>query len=218
MAQTNVPTVAYLTVVNDERTGWTGGLLLLNKGGRPVEFHCTLPVHPTRSHEILFGCTLRQHLISEVIGPLLIEKCRTPISLLCCNQPESLEINTPKLPPIALVREAFEQTLDGQVHQSPDDDQPEGIENESSSTNHPPASNQEPINSVGRNIESMKTLLLAGSRLLVSEQQVDRARAVIVQLADLPDTVEPFERIREAIQEAQSQIARTANSRITSAA
>ncbi len=54
----------------------------------------------------------------------------------------------------------------------------------------------------------MKTVLLAGSRLLVSEQQAERVREITMQLNDLPDAVEPFERIREAIKEAQSQIAR----------
>ena len=90
MANSPAPTIAYYTVVNDDRSSWTGGLLLLNQGGRPLEFHCTLPVRPTRVHEILYGQTLCHHLVGDVIGPLLIEKCRTPISLLCVDRLESL--------------------------------------------------------------------------------------------------------------------------------
>ena len=65
---------------------------------------------------------------------------------------------------------------------------------------------------------SLKTVLLAGSRLLVAENQADRVREITLQLNDLPDAVEPFERIREAIKEAQSQIARVPATRSPSAA
>jgi hypothetical protein len=58
-------------------------------------------------------------------------------------------------------------------------------------------------------ISELKTVLLAGSRLLVVESQCERVRDVVRQLSDLPDAVEPFERIREAINEAQSQGARS---------
>lgn len=179
MAHSPTITIAYFTVVRDERTGWTGGLLLLSKGGRPLEFQCTLPVRPTRAHEILYGVTLRQHLIGEVIGPLLVEKCRSPISILCCDQHEAMAVSERTEFPVALVREACEEATDA---------------------------------------ATMATVLLAGSRLLVAASRVERVREIVVQLADLPDAVEPFERIREAIKEAQSQIARAPGSRPSSAA
>lgn len=168
-------TIAYYTVVEDERTGWTGGLLLLNGGGRPLEFQCTLPVRPSRAHEILFGSTLRDHLIGEVIGPLLIKKCRAPISLLCCDQPEALQLAADSGFPIGLVVEAAEQ-------------------------------DEGPIDAdtlIGSGVVS-----LAGATLRVPMEQVERVQQIAAKLNDLPDAVEPFERIREAIKEAQSQIAR----------
>ena len=58
-------TIGYFTVVDDERNGWTGGLLVLDNAGRPIEFQCTLPVRPTRTHEILFGPTLKDHVIGR---------------------------------------------------------------------------------------------------------------------------------------------------------
>ena len=108
MAQQDAANIAYFTVVDDERTGWTGGLLVLNAGGRPLEFQCTLPVRPSRAHEILFGPTLRDHLVGEIIGPLLVKKCRTPIQLLCCDLPEALRIESSMDCPVALVVEAAE--------------------------------------------------------------------------------------------------------------
>jgi hypothetical protein len=168
--------LAYFTVVEDQRTGWTGGLLLLSSGGRPLEFQCTLPVRPSRAHEILFGVSLREHLIGEVIGPLLVKKCRTPISMLCCDQPESLAMDVGNDYPIALVVDAAEQE--------------EG-----------PISND--------TLTGCGDIMLAGTQLLVPMEQVEQANVVADQMKDLADASEPFERIREAIKEAQSQIARS---------
>ena len=175
MVPADVATIAYYTVVDDERTGWTGGLLLLNAVGRPLEFQCTLPVRPTRAHEILFGPTLRDHLIGDVIGPLLVEKCRTPIQLLCCDQPESLRIAGLVSFPVALVDEAAE------CEEGPITDE---------------------------SLAGWVTVPLAGSKLRVAMECADDVREIASALGDLPDAVEPFERIREAIQEAHSQIAR----------
>ena len=175
MSETESPTIAYYTVVEDERTGWTGGLLLLNGGGRPLEFQCTLPVRPTKAHEILFGVTLRDHLIGEVIGPLLVRKCRTPIALLCCDQPESLKIETRTRCPVALVEEAA-------------------------------LSDEGPIDD--ESILGSTRVELAGATLRVPMEQCEHVQKLAAQLIDLPDATEPFDRIREAIREAQSQIAR----------
>ena len=185
MPQTDLPTIAYYTVVEDERTGWTGGLLLLNGGGRPLEFQCTLPVRPTRAHEILFGVTLRDHLIGEVIGPLLVQKCRTPISLLCCDQPEAMKVESCLPCPVALVEEA-----------AVDDEGPFTDDLMIGTSRH----------------------MLAGSTLRFPMEQAEKAEKLISDLGDLPDTIEPFDRIRDAIKEAQSQIARAQSTRIASAA
>jgi hypothetical protein len=187
MSPSDSPTIAYYTVVEDERTGWTGGLLLLNSNGRPLEFQCTLPVRPSRAHEILFGPTLRSHLIGEVIGPLLVDKCRTPILLLCCDQPEALHMNPSAGFPMVLVDQAAEQE--------------EGPINDDTMTN-------------------FVAVPLAGSTLRVAKENADQVRAMTSRLVDLPDATEPFQRIREAIKEAQSQIARahTAANQSTTAA
>ena len=170
-------TIGYYSVTENEHTGWTGGLLVLNCAGRPLEFQCTLPVRPSKAHEILFGSTLRQHLISDVIGPMLLKKCRTPISLLCCDQAESLRVESVTSAPVVLVSEAAEED-EGPIS----DDMIIGTE----------------------------AVELAGSTLRVQIEQAELVRSLVSQFGDLPDATEPFERIREAIREAQSQIARAA--------
>lgn len=169
MAQADEATIAYYTVVQSQHTGWTGGLLLLSSCGRPLEFQCTLPLRPTRAHEILFGSTLRDHLIGEVIGPLLLSKCRTPIGLLCCDQPEALVLGESVVYPVALV--------------------------------------DPPTDALQRQAD-LTTLSLSGADLYVAADNEIPARGIIAKLSDLPDAAEPFERIREAIKEAQSQIGR----------
>jgi hypothetical protein len=168
MAKTDA-TIGYYTVVEESRTGFTGGLLVLNRGGRPIEFQCTLPVRPTRAHEILFGATLRDHLLAEVIGPCLVNKTRTPISILICDQRESMRLSEFTETPIALAIET---------------------------TSHRDS------------IDDSDFVWLAGTRLQVNIESIDAAKSICEDLNDLPDATEPFERIREAIKEAHSQIAR----------
>lgn len=175
MPQTDQSTLAYYTVIDDDRTGWTGGLLLLNSGGRPLEFQCTLPVRPSRAHTILFGPTLRDHLIGDVIGPLLVQKCRAPISMLCCDQPEALRLEESVPFPVVLVDEAAEES--------------EG-----------------PI--ADDSLSGSVTTELAGSIIRFRIEHTDIVKRIASNLGDFPDTVEPFERIREAIKEAHSQLAR----------
>ncbi len=175
MAQDDPATIAYYTVTEDDRTGWTGGLLVLNAVGRPLEFQCTLPVRTTRAHEILFGPTLRDHLIGEVVGPLLLKKCRHPIKLLCCDQPEALRMKSSADCPIALVDQAA-QLEEGPITED--------------------------------TLDGSAAVTLAGATLRVPLEAYDRAAAIVATLHEFPDAVEPFERIREAIKEAQSQITR----------
>jgi len=176
MAAAHTPSIAYYTVVEDERSGWTGGLLHLGQSGRPIEFQCTLPVRPTRTHEILFGTTLRDHLIGEVIGPLLVRKSKTPISLLCCDQPEALRMQSTLPFPVALVQEAAEL-----------DEGPITDESWSGSA----------------------SVMLGTAHLRVAIEQLESAQVICEAMRELADATEPLERIREAIKEAHSQIARS---------
>jgi hypothetical protein len=170
------PAIGFYTVEQSEFTGWTGGLLVLNSGGRPLEFQCTLPIRPTRAHEILYGSQLRDYLIGEAIGPLLISRCRNSPTIVCCDQPESLQLDSYENCPIALVSEAAE-TDEGPIS----DDMLPGFDR----------------------------IELAGSTMRVATERADQVRRLIEQLGNLPDLIEPFSRIREAIQEAHKQVART---------
>jgi len=168
-------TIGFYTVEESEFTGWTGGLLVLSSSGRPLEFQCTLPVRPTRTHEILYGPTLRDYLIGEAIGPMLLKRCRNAPSLLCCNQPEALQLESISEAPVALVSEAAEQE--------------EG-----------------PI--TDEMLPGYERCELAGSTLRVAIERYEIVRDIVSKLPSLPHLLEPFDRIKEAISEAQKQISR----------
>ena len=169
-------TIGYFTVLESERMGWTGGLLVLNRGGRPIEFQCTLPVRPTKVHEILYGATLRQHVIAEAIGPTLLKKVRTPLSLLICDQPESLRLDPPHDCILGLLVDAAEQD-EGPM----DADFLPGYHN----------------------------IHLAGAEVAVPMERFDDADELMQAFADFPDGMEPLQRIRDAVKEAHSQLARS---------
>src|SRR3954464_14931703 len=68
------PTLGFLTVIESEALGLVGGYLILNAAGRPLEFHCTAPIKPSRAQQILFGPTLDSYLYGEQIGQTLVNK------------------------------------------------------------------------------------------------------------------------------------------------
>jgi hypothetical protein len=62
----------YLTTVETAEFGYFGGYLIISPLGRPLEFHCTAPIQPSRAQRILYGPTLEQYLLGEQIcGALL---------------------------------------------------------------------------------------------------------------------------------------------------
>src|SRR5207344_1424341 len=77
--------LGFLTVVENEELGLLGGYLLLNASGRPLEFHCTAPVKPNRTQEILYGPTLRPFLYGEQIGQTLLAKSKLTPLVVCTD-------------------------------------------------------------------------------------------------------------------------------------
>lgn len=97
------PTFGFLTVVEHPAAGLVGGYLLVNHRGRPIEFHCTAPVQPTRAEEILFGPTLRPHLFCERIGAALLSKAKTVPQFVVVNQLECWQLADETTLPVVLV-------------------------------------------------------------------------------------------------------------------
>lgn len=93
----------YLAFVELAAHGVVGGYLLVNQHARPLEFHCTAPVCPSRTHEILYGPTLHSVLCAEQIGPSLVEQSRLQPELFLTDEPAALALRARVSAPVALV-------------------------------------------------------------------------------------------------------------------
>jgi hypothetical protein len=99
----SLSTFAFLTVLEIPQVGYCGGMLVLNQWGRPIEFHCSAPVNPTRTQEILFGSTLKAFLFSEQIASALLEQTKKRPQLILVDQPQLLDFHAQTDVPLLLV-------------------------------------------------------------------------------------------------------------------
>jgi hypothetical protein len=79
-------TFGYLSAVESIEHGYFGGYLLISPLGRPVEFHCTAPIRPSRAQEILYGPTLRPYLLGEQIAGTLMAQAQAKPQIILTDQ------------------------------------------------------------------------------------------------------------------------------------
>lgn len=103
-------TLGFLTVLDVEGFGACGGLLVVNPIGRPIEFHCTAPVSASRTQEILYGISLKSFLYCEQIGKTLIDQAKSKIDLVITDQPELTDLDTNADQAIVLLVDKSEST------------------------------------------------------------------------------------------------------------
>ncbi|RMF43976.1 MAG: hypothetical protein D6753_03790 [Planctomycetota bacterium] len=68
--------IGFLSVKRHAEHGYFGGYLIVNPLARPLEFHCTMPVRPTRAQELLYGSTLDDFLCGEQIAAAMVGKAK----------------------------------------------------------------------------------------------------------------------------------------------
>jgi hypothetical protein len=150
--------------------GIVGGYLLLNAAGRPLEFHCTAPLKPTRAQQILYGATLQPFLYGEQIGQALLTKSKLTPLVVCTDSEPVLAARDFTPFPMVLVR----------PHEA--------------SGNSAGGGNVSPAFALGKSQVSTAAHYSGDQQLL---------RDVWPTQADCLDLLEPFTRIREALEEAQ---------------
>ena len=94
MAGKATAVLGFLSALDRAPHGVLGGYLLLNQSGRPLEFHCTVPVKPNRAQEILYGATLRPYLYGELIGQTLFKKATSVPVVLCTDHRDMLALRS----------------------------------------------------------------------------------------------------------------------------
>lgn len=81
--------LGFLSLCQDA-TGVSGGYLLTNAWGRPLEFRLSSSVQPTKVQQILYGPTLADYLQCELIGRTLVEKSGSLPVLIVTDSPVGL--------------------------------------------------------------------------------------------------------------------------------
>ncbi len=95
--------LGFITVRLHPEYGYFGGLLLVNHLARPLEFHCTLPIKPSRAQSILYGPTLDDFLCGEQIARALSMKAKSPPFAFFTDTPAVLSLRNISSEPIVLV-------------------------------------------------------------------------------------------------------------------
>ena len=177
----------FLTVLSSEEQGLIGGYLVLNQAGRPLEFHCTAPVKPNRAQQILFGPTLEPYLYGEQIGQTLVSKGTATPAVVYTDVPPALAMRDFVDMPVALVLAAEESAADQASAATPG--QPQWRVDRS------------------HRLAGATMFAVGANRLAVTERHRGDEKAILGHWSALDpfDLTEPFERIRDAIAEAQRQ-------------
>lgn len=179
--KTSPATFGFLSIQENTELGFLGGYLLLNVSGRPIEFHCTAPIKPTRAQEILYGPTLRPHLYGEQIALALINKSKSKPDLVCVDTPAALAVRPLAEMPVLLVDDGAKE--EKQIVRIDGAHKPHDHHHLSTSWFQ-----------LGH-----RRVAIAAAYSDDQPQAVDRFH----QASDHLDLGEPFGRIREALQEAQ---------------
>jgi len=83
--------LGFLTILHDS-LGYSGGYLLTNAWGRPLEFRLTTTVQPNKVQQLLYGPTLRPYVCADLLGKALVEKANAPPTLLLTDCDAVLEL------------------------------------------------------------------------------------------------------------------------------
>ena len=100
---TSAPVFGFLTAVETAAHGFLGGYLLVDLGGRPLEFHCTTPVKVSRAQQILYGATLPAHLHGRQLGAALLAEATVAPTVVLTDVEAMLHVRSHTPLPVALV-------------------------------------------------------------------------------------------------------------------
>ena len=204
--------LGFLTVI-DQFHGLTGGYLVLNKSGRPLEFHCTLPLSPDKIQQILYGDSLQPFLCGEKIAQTLLQRSKLPVLSIFTDYAAVLPVQSlvstsivyvfpenPKpedgdaQPPLREISESLSESLKNF-----------GIDNTGTRTRSLWSGEMPKIPHVsGFDTESWQEVRIGNRLIAVPEAGGELLISGIKESARTIDLLEPFTRIRHALDEAKN--------------
>lgn len=206
MSKGNSFAVGFLTILEHRRHGLFGGYLVLNSVGRPLEFHCTAPVKPNRTQQILYGPTLKSFYYGERIGLALVEKSALSPTCILTDRADAISLSGHTKIPVGWLMSDDETDIDS--------------ENDSTEaeSNYLTAQTNESGMSTAATISTKKTTTIGQSLGQTTIEVAGIVYPLTVPIAQSEswseiarrfteddiqfDLAEPFTRIREAIEEA----------------
>jgi hypothetical protein len=202
--------LGFLTAIDLPDKGYVGGLLVTNHFGRPLEFQCTLPVRPNATQEILYGPTLEPFLLGELIGATLIEKSGIKPHLVFTDREQILELREHIESPVLFVEERAGRARKAVVESIA----PEGEAEQAAARAEAlsqlgvgQSTGEKPLREIGTEVPAAgggRTLRLGRQTVRIhsahpgDDDRIATGATVIPADADLH---EPFDRVREALQE-----------------
>jgi len=189
-----LPAFGFLTVLEDPDHGFFGGYLVLSELGRPLEFHCSTPVQPNQAQKILYGKTLRSYILGELIGQTLVAKAQLPVQAVLTDLKEMMSLALIRPETLVCVEDYIEENTEGNTEERT---------RQRTETNSDVIS---PAIKVSQPRPVVPELVLGTLRLWgtsTCDWHPETLSAALSPLMAHVDLCEPFERIREAIREAQ---------------
>jgi hypothetical protein len=83
--------LGFLMIVH-EPNGYSGGYLVTNQWGRPLEFRLSTAVQPNRVQQILYGGTLEPYICADLIGKTLVDKTAAQAGLILTDCASALDL------------------------------------------------------------------------------------------------------------------------------
>ena len=210
--------LGFLTVIEQLPNGLTGGYLVLNRSGRPLEFHCTTPLFPEKIQQILYGNTFQPFLYGEKIANTLLQRSKLPVLSVLTNSPFVLTVQPlVSVPVIYVFEDSRKQIGDAGSGVSPIREIPEelneslktfGIDNANLRTASAHSDEMPQVPNVpGFGTETWREVRI-GNRLIAApktdEPAWEQLVAEIRERARTIELLEPFARIRLALEEAKN--------------
>jgi len=168
-----LPAFGFLTVLEDPKHGFFGGYLVLSDLGRPLEFHCSTPVLPNEAQKILYGASLRPYVLGEIIGQTLVSQGKLAVQAVVTDLEDMLSLTLFREEKIVCL--APDETVAAKEHSE-------------------------------NCLPTIPELTIGNYRLFGTSTctwQPEPLRKSLAPLCSHVDLSEPFQRIREAICEAQ---------------
>jgi len=199
----------FLTVLEDSKHGFFGGYLVLSDLGRPLEFHCSTPVLPNEAQKILYGASLRPYVLGEIIGQTLVAKGQLAVQAVITDLEEMLSLTLFREETVVCLapnEAASEPSALSCLKTGVRGVRTTYCETTSDASNPNSKSCQSTRESTFPERSALPELAIGNYRLFGTSTctwQPEPLRESLAPLCSHVDLSEPFQRIREAICEAQ---------------